>query len=246
MNILIAILSCDRDRPYHQQARNTWLAGCPVDYKFILSDPQYRLQQDELSVNAPDGAHEQLISKEKKLFEYAISRYDFIFKCDIDTYCHVPRLLKSGFEKHNWSGFGEPYGGSGYWLDRKCLEILHDQPVPTERISEDSWASKILRMSGLKCFQDSRYHSLTNIGPANDNDLITSHWYMEYGALRNEKVYDRIVGPSERLNLISKYHEIAKCIGPSRNFVGYVQEHYNGTDDRRSTDFVRRNVYQLE
>lgn len=203
MKILIAIMSCARDKQYHQRARETWLKNSPVDYKFVLGS-QTPLKSDELSLNAPDD-YWGLKLKVKELFRYALEHeYDYVFKCDIDTYVYIPRLLKSGFENYDWSGYGQPYGGSGYWVSRRSMEYLVNDTLDYDkREGEDWWAFRILSGKHLVSHQDSRYHSLTNEGPSPENEIITSHWYSDG---------DRAVHSKERLALIPVYHTIAQKI----------------------------------
>jgi len=213
MKTLIAIPSCQRDCEHHELLRQTWLQKCPVDYRFFLGNQNKTIANDELVIDAPDG-YRELIWKIEKIIEYALnSNYDYLFKCDVDTYCHIPRLLKSGFEQYDWSGYGEPYGGSGYWLSRKAMQALIDNTSYLDVYeSEDTHVARILRQQGFTPFQDRRYYSSTNEGPSLDNDLITSHWYVEVNAVRNGKIYDRRIDLYERLRLIPVYHEKAKFL----------------------------------
>ena len=209
MKILIAILSCKKDQQFHQQARETWLKDCSVDYKFFLG--RLSFAHDEMGVDASD-TYRHLGDKMKRVVEYAFEKeYDFLFKCDIDTYVHVPRLLKSGFEQHDFVGFNGNYGGSGYWISRKAMSILVNcSTIRLEdrcRLGDDGWVGYSLSKHGIFPFQDRRYHSLTNEGPTPENDLITSHWYSDHS-----KNPERIVRSSERFSLIPVYHEQAKNI----------------------------------
>jgi hypothetical protein len=209
MKVLIAILSCKRDQVFHQQARETWLKDCPVDYKFFLGCPV--IASDEVRVQAPD-TYRLNADKMKRVVEYALEKeYDFLFKCDIDTYVCVPRLLKSEFEKHDFIGFNGNYGGSGYWLSRKAMSILVDCPTvrPGDRcrLLDDGWVGYSLSQHGIFPFQDKRYHSLTKEGPTSENDLITSHWYSDHNCNP-----ERVIKSKERLNLIPSLHLRAKEI----------------------------------
>jgi hypothetical protein len=213
MKVLIAILSYNQGRQHHELIRNTWLQGCKTDYKFILGNETKDPQQDELVVDSQDTYYD-LIFKVEKSVEYAlINNYDYLFRCDLDTYVCIDRLLRSGFEQHDWSGYGEPYGGSGYWLSRKATQALIDNTNYLDVYeSEDTHVARILRQQGFTPFQDRRYYSSTNEGPSLDNDLITSHWYVEVNAVRNGKIYDRRIDLYERLRLIPVYHEKAKFL----------------------------------
>lgn len=214
MKIFIAVISCERDKTHHEQARRTWLSNSEVDYKFILGRECHKQYDDELIVDAGDSLLD-LIHKVRRVISYALENdYDYLFKCDIDTYVYIPRLLKSGFEQHEWSGYGEPYGGSGYWINRRIMKfILEKSTFLLGLESEDSYVARNLRSFGLIPFMDPRYNSRTADGPTRDNEIITSHWYAEYGSVRDGRVYDRIISSSERLGLFIKYYNEAKQIG---------------------------------
>lgn len=207
MKVLIAIITCQRDRSYERLLRETWLQSCSVDCRFFLGKNISNLKADEISLDVPDAPIRFAgVEKTKRIIRYGLSKdYDYLFKCDIDTYVHVPRLMKSAFECHDWSGFGEPYGGSGYWLSRKMMNVLVEKSTDVSITeSEDSWVSRNLRREGFIAHQDPRYHSLTNEGPTPNNSIITSHWYADG---------ERIVCFKERLNLFSEHYKKAAFIG---------------------------------
>jgi hypothetical protein len=194
--VLLGILSCSRDRKWEQQARETWLKDCPVDYRFFLGEGQNGVAApDETILSVPDD-YNHLVQKVRKMIEYALSGgYDYLFKCDLDTYCHIPRLLSSGFQNQEWSG--SVYGGAGYWLSRKAMFSVIQSPDETG--SEDLYVQQSLEANGFKIHSDERYHSKTSEGPANTNHLITTHWYSDNGK--------RCIRANERFNLVPKYYE---------------------------------------
>lgn len=195
MKVLIAIQSCRRDQPYHQVVRNTWLTRCTVDYKFFLGADVK--SDDEVRVDAPDG-YASNGQKIRRVVQYALKNdYDFLFKCDVDTYVCVPRLINSGFECHDLIGYNGVYGGSGYWLSKKSMDVLKDCPVTSDL--DDRWVGRFLvDKFGIQPFQDRRYHSATNEGPSPENDLITNHWYSDG---------DRVIRFLERIKLFPYHFE---------------------------------------
>src|SRR5208282_981749 len=87
------------------------------------------LEPDELALNAPDG-YMYLTHKVKEAFRWAVAHnYDYVFRCDTDTFINIPRLLASWFEKFDYMGrqLGVPkvngycYGGPGFFVNRKAL-----------------------------------------------------------------------------------------------------------------------------
>jgi len=65
-----------------------------------------------------------------------------------------------------------PQGGAGYWLSRKCLEILSQAHV--DFWADDGWAGWTLKMSGVNLHHDPRYAQYPDV-PMQQNDIITSH-----------------------------------------------------------------------
>jgi hypothetical protein len=191
--ILISILSCHKERHLHQQVRNTWMKNNPgVDVKFFLGLPKLADTADEVFLDVPDD-FEHVSDKVVASIEWAYTRgYDFKFKCDNDTYVHIPRLLTSGFEKYDYSGLrypysdlptifninerSEAYGGSGYWLNRSTMKIVLDnRNSPQYRgAMEDHWIGAILRRFAVSNHNDKRYHDSLD-GPAPENDYISCH-----------------------------------------------------------------------
>ena len=216
MKILIAIVSCRRDRTYHQLVRDTWLKDQQVDYKFFLGVDQpgtdkLPLAEDEVFLNVSDR-YTGIRDKVEKMFDWARPQdYDYVFKCDTDTFVHVPRLLKSGYEQHDWTAYQCNYGGSGYWLSKKAIEML--SKIKVVHFREDGWVGSTLIQQGLTPFQDYRYHSDTNEGPSPANNFITNHWYSDHNAVGADgRKYDRYIGSQERLSLFPKHHEEAQKI----------------------------------
>ena len=131
-----------------------------------------------------------------------------MFKADLDTFISVPRLLASGFEKHDWSGgYGPPYGGTGYFLSAKAMRGVLEA-APTEPGAEDDRVAEKLRSKGFRAIQDDRYNWRTAEGPTWKNDVITVHQYSE----KDARDVERFLGFQERIDRFSKYFEEAKKI----------------------------------
>lgn len=167
MTILVAIKSCVAHAWQHQLVRQTWLAGQDIAYKFFVGNHYYlpNLEgpiftttswqpcADEIVLNC-DDSYQGLPFKTQAIVRWALDHdHDFTFFCDDDTYACIPRVLKSGFAGHDYSGFFYPCvsckpekpepdgychcvteegeriysyasGGSGYWISRKAMEIV--------------------------------------------------------------------------------------------------------------------------
>lgn len=191
MKVLIAIVSCERDLESHELIRQTWASNCPVDYRFFVGRhcPITRLHETPLDV--PDD-WDGLPQKTQAVCRWAAERdYDFLFKCDTDSYVHVPRLLGSGFEKYHYSGCcGEtanvypdacfPANGGGYWLSRRSFEYLAENMNLGLGKNCEDWCVFLSLMKGAGIFvhHDPRYRAnrpTPRQGPSDDNDYIILH-----------------------------------------------------------------------
>lgn len=191
MKVLIAIVSCARDRDSHDLIRRTWANDIPCDYRFFIGRGCEANGTDEIPLDAPDDWN-GLPAKTKLICEYAVEAgYDFLFKCDTDSYVSVPRLLASGFEKYHYSGgCGDqaniypdscfPANGGGYWLSRRAFEYLaKNMNLGLGKNCED-WCVFLSLMKGAGIFvhHDPRYASnkaMPKQGPKAGNDAIILH-----------------------------------------------------------------------
>jgi hypothetical protein len=156
MKILIAIVSCQRDRALQQAQRDTWLKDLQAaDYCFFLGAPLFKPETDEVSL-AEDDSYAGLARKTQAICEMALlDNYDRLFKCDIDTVVNPQLLLQScaydgyaGAENEDLvPGIPERIrfasGGAGYWLDRTGMRIVVGSPIRTN--AEDVFVADALR-----------------------------------------------------------------------------------------------------
>lgn len=119
-----------------------------------------------------------LPAKVKWMF-HCLSDCEFVFKCDTDSYLSIPRLLASGFENYDYSGwvrsdFNPPYAyGPGYWVSRKAMQILTQQEWahPTDSWAEDVLVGATLARFDIAPHNDDRYSHFTPVLPGNDKIL---------------------------------------------------------------------------
>jgi hypothetical protein len=191
MKVLIAIVSCDRDRECHQTIRETWAKDCPIDYKFFVGVGCAVQHEDEVLLDVADDFN-SLPAKVQAVCAWAYERgYDFVFKCDTDSYVCVSRLLRSGFEKYHYSGCCGatanvypdacfPANGGGYWLSRRAMEYLaYNMNLGLGKNCED-WCVFLSLMKGAGIFvhHDDRYRAnryLPGQGPNWKNNFIILH-----------------------------------------------------------------------
>lgn len=185
-----------------QACEETWLKNSPVDYKG-LSDADLGL----VEINQHENAHDPIRTHRTiGMVKWAYERgYDFLFRVDTDAYVWINRLLKSGFENHDYMGWCNkstqpPYsgkedewcastahGGTGFFLSRRAMEIILTSPV--ERFADgkfwgDLWAGHQLWKHGILCKRDTRFldggrtHFSNHHGNITPNELPMDHPYI--------------------------------------------------------------------
>lgn len=122
----------------------------------------YVPKEDEVVLHVPDDfIHASY--KAKAMWQWALDRdYDYVFQCMSDTYVDIEQLMNCGFEEHDFIGRTYdtnrcPLGGSGYWLSKKCLQIMTAAHV--DFWADDGWAGWTLQKSGIHLHQDLRYNT---------------------------------------------------------------------------------------
>ncbi len=110
-------------------------------------------------------------------------QWDYLFKCDDDTYISIPRLLAFdpagrdyiGAEWRPGVGYGS--GGAGYSLSRRAAAIVAERLAPHPTGAEDLLVGRVLRAAGIELSIDSRFvpFGSSDRRPRADNDLITLH-----------------------------------------------------------------------
>jgi len=115
--------------------------------------------------------------------------YDRVFKCDDDTYVHIPRLLACGKDEFDFVGrpdLANRYvhwmqGGAGYWLSRCAMEYLMNLPLDywKSHWAEDRLVGIAMYKSGLRVSNDRRLFdapwTMYPSTPLPGNTSITAH-----------------------------------------------------------------------
>ncbi len=156
------------------------------------------LLPDELALDVPDG-YMYLTHKARAAFQWAVEQdYDYVFRCDTDTFIDIPRLLASGFEKFDYTGrklggpkeHGYAYGGPGHFLSNKALRILMDAPITI--VADDVWVGDVMRQHDIPLNDDLRYCNHWRQTPK--DQIITVHLSSKSGSYENKlmwKAYSR-------------------------------------------------------
>ncbi len=111
------------------------------------------------------------------------TQYDYLFKCDDDTYISLPRLLAfdptgRDYIGAEWRpGVGYASGGAGYFLSRKAAAIVAERLESYPTGAEDLLVGQVLRAAGIELSIDPRFvpFGSPDRRPRADNDLITLH-----------------------------------------------------------------------
>jgi hypothetical protein len=200
MKILLAAISCQRDKDKNRAQRETFLRDLEgrdgVDARFFLGGSADQESDDEVILNCPDG-YNGLSEKVGKMFKWAYDQgYDWVFRYDSDCYVNIERLLDAVPIGHDYCGrlrgpsgnWAAPYAsGFSYWLSRRAAKIRGEAPVTDT--AEDRLTGNLMSQNGIKCLADYRYAVVTSgrnarsgsEGPRVGNDIISACEYTADG-----------------------------------------------------------------
>ena len=175
--ILISTYNGSRERGDNDAIRKTYLKewGHLVPHMFIYDRTGRALQCDEIAVPSPVGFMNGAF-KTRYAIRWALYHdHDYAFIVPTDCYVIVPRLLASGYERHDYTGYQVPDeghigGGSGYWLSKRAMEAAAAADPLIDY--EDRWVGNVVRAAGLVPWHDARYWSWEQPYP---EDAITEH-----------------------------------------------------------------------
>ena len=181
--IVIGALSAQNYEDRRQACRDTWARNLPkgVDLVFLLGEPQAKLPyrvDDVLYCPCPDN-YESLPQKTRWFCAWAMAQasFEFLFKCDDDTYVAVDRLLEM-LPEHDYVGHdmgGYASGGAGYFLSRKAAFAVSNRLLQPTGI-EDMLVQKVLAEVNIPFITDPRLHAWNNRCPQPDNELVSAHY----------------------------------------------------------------------
>jgi histo-blood group ABO system transferase len=188
--ILIGALSGWKYPDRRQRCQATWMADgkeCGVESVFLLGCPTVpqpeMVGQHALACPCPDD-YASLPQRTRSFCRWAIERddWDYLFKCDDDTYVSIPRLIRYdmggrdyvGAEWQPGAGYGS--GGAGYFLSRKAATVIAQRLVQSCG-NEDQLVGETLRVAGIGLSIEPRLVPFGSMDhrPKRDNDLITLH-----------------------------------------------------------------------
>ncbi len=181
-------------QPLHTITRSVFLIGSPG-----LEAPE--LTGQYLLLPGPSD-YRSLPQRTRAFCQWAIARddWDYLFKCDDDTYVSISRLVRypltADYIGAEWApGVGYASGGAGYFLSRRAAEVVAEHLTQKEG-PEDMYVRDVLASQGIPFTRDQRFVALGNeeLRPRADNDLITLHGVPSVSADLFYKSYQECTG----------------------------------------------------
>lgn len=186
-NIVVGICSCHGTGDKRKAVRSTWLAHPAEGIECMFFVGGNRVpegeEKDTVGLDAPDGYNE-LPGKVKSFFRYALENYEFdwLFKCDDDTYLELSRLASLIDDDYDLIGDAmvslrnSPSGGAGYLLKRSMVEKLVNAPGFVECGAEDVIVGELVGQLGGRLKSTKRLYMSNVYYPERNNDMVTAHW----------------------------------------------------------------------
>ena len=206
MKLLIAIISASHHTSRREICRQSWmksLESLTVEAFFFVG--QAPRCAGVVSLPVPDD-YRSLIQKVHGVMRYCLDlEFDYLFKCDDDTFVAVERLFdrsnsaKSRSDDYVGQMHGGPLfalGGAGYLLSRRAVEVLARSEAPLIGM-EDAWVGRALAAGGIKAVQDVRFVQRSTPSPDPSNDIITCHMIRSHVGARmiQEQLCPRLLDP---------------------------------------------------
>lgn len=209
MKALLAVMTgpTAKHERRRQLLRETWFSELHrfpnMELQVVYGDDlRHSLEPHEVILDCIDS-YQNLPLKTLAYLRFAIHdpTWDYIFKCDDDTYVHLDRLYSYllSLDHHNASGFvyagclafpgtawehEPPYasGGAGYFLSRKLVwEMIRKFATALEADypegAEDLIVGRCAKMSGVKLIENTCFIPYGNSinRPLPSNGIITTH-----------------------------------------------------------------------
>lgn len=209
---MIGLFSAPRFRDRLQLCEETWIPDArEAGQKYLViqteamnSDERLRLSGDRLLLNLPDSlaALPQHVRTWCE-FMLRLPDWDYLFKCDDDTYISIPRFMAYDLRGRDYVGawcqwWGESYchGGAGYFLSRRAATILAEN-LTEEFGAEDLLVGRTLRNAGIEPSWEGKFIGWADEEnrPSRWNQAITAHSKSPW-VIRDSHADSRLNGPA--------------------------------------------------
>lgn len=184
--MLVAACSCRKYAEKRQACRETWAAVADADttVRFFVGGGGVLEGEPDTVVLDADDSYESLPGKVMAFFRHALKHeeFDWLFKCDDDTYVDTSRLWQLAEDGVDMAGSsylmerGAPSGGAGYLLSRRMVEKLVAEGVVPRNGDEDVLIGREAFRLGARVVASGRLLPNAAHYPRLDNDLITAHY----------------------------------------------------------------------
>ncbi|MGO9115222.1 MAG: hypothetical protein ACLP9L_38915 [Thermoguttaceae bacterium] len=192
---IVFMLHAEKHKRRLELCNRTWLrdarkGGQGVLIVRTIDDPTWpaitTLHGSELWVPVEDTL-KALPQQIRHVCRWALQRddWDYLFKCDDDTYLSIPRFLKYSphhdyrGQRLNYGGLRYAHGGAGYFLSRRAVQVLADKLTQLEG-AEDWWVGEVLKRNGINLVHDGNFFGKRKDGPPRrENWHITGHHISE-------------------------------------------------------------------
>lgn len=187
VKIITGICSCLGTKNKREAVRDTWLKhpaeGIECLFFVGAKEPPPGEEEDTVALDAPDGYNE-LPAKVRAFFLHALQHYDFewLFKCDDDTYLDLTRLESAADADYDLIGDPSilirqsPSGGAGYFLKRSMVEKLVEASGFAMTGAEDVIVGEMVTRLGGTMKSTRRLYMSNTAYPNAENDMVTAHW----------------------------------------------------------------------
>ena len=183
--ILLAVCTCQNHTGKRQAVRETWFPrGVDgVDARFFMGCGGIMEEEDTVVLDVADD-YDHLPAKVMAFFRHALEHFDFdwLFKCDDDTYVDLSRLPDLALDGVDLVGNrflwerGAPSGGAGYLLSRRIVERLVREGTLPDTGDEDLLIGREAMRLGAVVMATNRLRHNAHSYPRQDNDLVSAHW----------------------------------------------------------------------
>ena len=132
-----------------------------------------------------DDGYYHLPAKGLAFYKWALENYDFdwLFKCDDDTYLALDRLASLCDSRYDLIGDScvdsrkAPSGGAGYFMSRRLVELFVQNADKIPAIgAEDLLFGELAVRLGVPMLASPRLNLNHSPAPSRENDLVSCHW----------------------------------------------------------------------
>lgn len=185
--LLVAVCSCRPNFAKRHAVRESWAGErCGVvEVIHFVGDGDIDVADEVVVVDGMPDDYAHLAGKVRGFFRHAVDTYqfDWLFKCDDDTYVALDRLValtREGFEHAGNADFlrtrGAASGGAGYLLSRRLVEALAaDESLPAIGPEDVILSGAAVKLCGRTLETNRLWYDPTSF-PRRENAIITSHW----------------------------------------------------------------------